>query len=60
MCIQETVYDMMEELNKVDTVGIREYKEDIYQLKQESIYISTGLSIQSLFTYVCVSVNISE
>ena len=60
MCIQETIYDMMEELNKVDTVGIREYKEDIYQLKQESIYISTGLSIQSLFTYVCVSVNISE
>ena len=60
MCIQETIYDMMEELNKVDSVGIREYKEDIYQLKQESIYISTGLSIQSLFTYVCVSVNISE
>jgi len=50
----------MEELNKVDSVGIGEYKEDIYQLKQESIYISTGLSIQSLFTYVCVSVNISE
>ena len=60
MCIQETIYDMMEELNKVDSVGIGEYKEDIYQLKQESIYISTGLSIQSLFTYVCVSVNISE
>ena len=36
-----------------DILSISNYQ-DISQMKYESIYISPRLSIQSLFTYICV------